>query len=314
PHWPYIAPAPYNAMYGPEHIVPVVRSPAEYDAAHPVMKAFMTTPVGQAFSRDEVRDKVIPAYMGLIKQCDDQMGVLLDWMEATGRMADTMIVLTSDHGDYLGDHWMGEKTFFHDAAVKVPLIIYDPDANQTRGTVCDELVMAIDLAPTFVEAAGGVVASNILEGRSLLPLLHGGEWEREAVICEYDYSATPLPARLGVDLKDAQLFMVADKRWKLIHCEGGFAPILFDLLNDPDELTSLGTDPAHAAIVDQMYDKLHRWARRTSQRFTRTEDETRRLATTLRRQGVILGAYDETDLPAELSVAYRGRKAPVRRK
>jgi arylsulfatase A-like enzyme len=70
--------------------------------------------IAQAFQRDEVREKVIPAYMGLIKQCDDQLGRLLDHLEATGRMEDTMIVLTSDHGDYLGDHWLGEKDLFHD--------------------------------------------------------------------------------------------------------------------------------------------------------------------------------------------------------
>ena len=87
----------------------MVRSQAEFENAHPVLKGFMTNPIGQAFSRAEVRDAVIPAYMGLIKQVDDQMGVLFDWLETTGRMKDTVIVLTSDHGDFLGDHWMGEN-------------------------------------------------------------------------------------------------------------------------------------------------------------------------------------------------------------
>ena len=82
--------------------------------------------------------------MGLIKQCDDQLGRLLDYLDSTDRMKDTMIVLTSDHGDYLGDHWLGEKDLFHDASARVPLIIYDPSeaADTTRGTVCDELVEA----------------------------------------------------------------------------------------------------------------------------------------------------------------------------
>ena len=53
-----------------------------------------------------------------------------------------MIVLTSDHGDYLGDHWLGEKDLFHEPSVKVPMIVYDPraEANKTRGTTCDALV------------------------------------------------------------------------------------------------------------------------------------------------------------------------------
>ncbi|MGI9390561.1 MAG: sulfatase-like hydrolase/transferase, partial [Boseongicola sp.] len=136
PHWPYIVPPPYNSMFGAGHVLPAVRSDVEYQSAHPILKAFMDNPIGKTFSKDHVREAVIPAYMGLIKQADDQMGVLFNWLEETGRMDDTMIVLTSDHGDFLGDHWMGEKTFFHDASTRVPLIIYDPspEADATRGT------------------------------------------------------------------------------------------------------------------------------------------------------------------------------------
>jgi arylsulfatase A-like enzyme len=175
PHWPYIVPEPYHDMYGPEHILPPIRTQAEYDTAHPVLKAMMESPVGRAFSDDKVRNAVIPAYMGLIKQCDDQMGVLFDWLEETGRMDDTMIVLTSDHGDFLGDHWLGEKQFFHDTSTRVPLIVYDPspEADATRGTVSDALVECIDFAPTFVDVAGGQVEGHVLEGHSLLPILRG---------------------------------------------------------------------------------------------------------------------------------------------
>ena len=92
-------------------------------------------------------------------------------MEERGLLETTMIVFTSDHGDYLGDHWMGEKDLFHEPSVKVPLIICDPsaEADGARGTVCDELVEAIDLVPTFLEALGADPAqqSHRLEGRSL---------------------------------------------------------------------------------------------------------------------------------------------------
>ena len=152
PHWPYIVPDPYHDMYGPGDYGPPIRTQQEYDTAHPVLKGMMESPIGRAFSDPKVRDAVIPAYMGLIKQCDDQMGVLFDWLEETDRMDDTMIVVTSDHGDYLGDHWMGEKQFFHDTSTRVPLIVYDPspEADATRGTVSDALVECIDFAPTFV--------------------------------------------------------------------------------------------------------------------------------------------------------------------
>ncbi len=313
PHWPYIVPEPYASMYGPEHVLPVVRSEAERDQAHPVLKAFMDTKVGQAFSRQDVREAVIPAYMGLIKQADDQMGRLFDWMEKTGRMDDTMIVLTSDHGDFLGDHWLGEKTFFHDSSTKVPLIIYDPspEADATRGTVCDALVESIDLVPTFVDAAEGEVASHVLEGHSLQPILHGNAdtTPRDYVICEYDYSASPVADMLDASVRDAVMFMVANKKWKLIHCEGGHRPILFDLENDPDELTDLGESRAHSDVIAEMYEHLFEWTRRQSQRTTRSEQQLIEMRTKSRGRGVVVGVYDENDAPLELTVKYRNRTA-----
>ena len=84
-----------------------------------------------------------------------------------------MIVFTSDHGDYLGDHWLGEKDLFHEPSVRIPLIIVNPNstADETRGQVCTEMVEAIDLLPTFVEFAGANICHERVEGRSLMPLL-----------------------------------------------------------------------------------------------------------------------------------------------
>ncbi len=313
PHWPYVVPEPYASMYGPEHVLPVVRSESERENAHPVLRAFMDTKVGQAFSRQEVRDAVIPAYMGLIKQADDQMGRLFDWMEETGRMDDTMIVLTSDHGDFLGDHWMGEKTFFHDASTKMPLIIYDPSsqADATRGTNCDALVEAIDLAPTFLEVAGGEKAGHILEGHSLLPILRGqaDKTPRSVAVCEYDYSASPIAQKLNASVRDAVMFMVANEKWKLVHCEGGHRPILFDLENDPEELVDLGDSADHSDVIAQMYHHLFAWARRPSQRTTRSEEQLIGMRSRSGGTGIMIGIYDENDTPLELTVKYRNRKA-----
>ena len=136
PHWPYIVPAPYHDMYGRQHLIQTVRSEAERQDPHPVFGAFMKSRVSRTFSRDEVRERVLPAYMGLIKQIDDQLGLLFKFMEEQGLSQRTMIVFTSDHGDYMGDHWMGEKHLFHDVSARVPMIIVDPApaANMTRGT------------------------------------------------------------------------------------------------------------------------------------------------------------------------------------
>lgn len=313
PHWPYIAPAPYNDMYSAADCLPPNRSQQEFDDAHPVMKALMESPVGQTFSKDEIRDTVLPVYMGLIKQCDDQMGILFDWMEKTGRMDDTMIVVTSDHGDFMGDHWMGEKTFFQDAAIKVPLIVYDPreEADATRGTVRDELVEQIDLVPTFIEAAGGKAPYHIVEGRSLEPILHNkeiSEW-RDYAICEYDFSASPLADRLDLNDREAVCFMVTDGRRKLVHSEGGFPPILWDLEKDPDELVDVSNDPNYAEDLSKMYEMLFAWTRRISQRTTRSADQLKQMRQGPRRRGILVGVYDENDVPLELSMHYRERKS-----
>ena len=313
PHWPYIVPEPYASMYGARHVLPPVRSDRERESPHPVFGAFMETRVGQAFSRADVREAVIPAYMGLIKQADDQMGRLFQWLADTGRDKDTMIVLTSDHGDFLGDHWMGEKTFFHDASTKVPLIVYDPseEADATRGLVCDSLVESIDLAPTFVDAAGGEVASHILEGESLMPILRG-EAEtttRDYVICEYDYSGTPVAKRLGTGIDEAAMVMVATERWKLIHCEGFAQPLLFDLTEDPQELNDLGASESHQDVVKMLKKHLLAWSMRPSQRTTRSKADILAMQTGSSRTGVMIGVVDEEDVAPELTIRYRGRKA-----
>ena len=308
PHWPYIVPAPYHALYGAEHVPPATRSEDEKRDAHPVFAAYMRGKIAQAFQRDDVRAKVIPAYMGLIKQCDDQLGVLLDHLEATGQMQNTVIVLTSDHGDYLGDHWLGEKDQFHDPSVKVPMIICDPrpQADATRGTVCDALVEAIDLAPTFVEMAGGEVADHILEGRSLMPWLRGErpDW-RDVAISEYDYSSTPHCEALGLAPRDARLFMVFDGRWKLIHAEGGFRPMLFDLQTDPEELNDLARGDGYAEEITRLYDHLARWGRRMSQRVTRSDAQIRAGRGASLRRGILPFLVDGSEVPEEMTARYR---------
>lgn len=309
PHWPYIVPAPYHDMFGANHVPSAKRHDIEREDPHPVYGAYMENKIASAFQRDEVRAKVIPAYMGLIKQCDDQLGRLLGHLEASDKMKDTMIVLTSDHGDYLGDHWLGEKDLFHEQSVKVPMIIFDPrkSADTTRGTTCDALVESIDLAATFVEFAGGDVPDHIIEGRSLDPWLSGETpaW-RDYVISEYDYSVTPQATKLGLEPKEARLFMVFDGRYKMMHSAAGFRPMMFDLQEDPDEFYDLGESPMHQDVRDRLFAHLHQWGLRMSQRVTRSEDDIKSARGRSMRRGILPFMYDGTEVPEELTVKYRG--------
>ncbi len=259
PHWPYMAPAPYHAMYGPEHFLPVVRSDEERRDPHPVYGAFMEMALSKTFSRDEVRETVLPVYMGLIKQIDDHLGRLFAELEKCGRMDDTLIVVTSDHGDYLGDHWLGEKELFHDQSMRVPLLIRDPraSADAARGTVRTEMVEAIDLLPTFLDACGIEAARHRLEGRSLAPLLAGetpDDW-RDHAFSEIDYSFYEAGETLGVDVSSARAYAIRTDRWKYVHYKG-FRPQLFDLREDPDEFRDLGGHATHGAIIEKMQSRL----------------------------------------------------------
>ena len=304
PHWPYIVPDPYASMYGPEHVLPPVRAQHERVDPHPVYGAFMNTKVSRSFSRDDVRNSVLPAYMGLIKQIDDQMGILFNFLEQKNLMDDTMIVFTSDHGDYLGDHWLGEKDMLHEPSVRVPLIIYDPDtrADKTRGSVNTDLVEAIDLAPTFLDVYGGVQLPHIIDGRSLHPLLFGekpDDW-RSYVISEYDYSFLDIGKVLSKPAIECWLRMIFDGRYKYILAEG-FRPMLFDLREDPDELYDLGADPAHAETRRRLHEHLFEWARRPRQRATVPDamiDHTP-IQQRISQQGVLIGFWDEDDLAEE---------------
>ncbi len=303
PHWPYIAPEPYASMYTTADVKPAVRSESERQQAHPVFAAYMDMRYSRNMARDEAREKVIPAYMGLIKQIDDQIGVLMHYLETRGLLDSTMIVFTSDHGDYLGDHWMGEKDLFHDASAKIPLIVIDPSshADATRGTVCGALVEAIDLAPTFIDYFGVEPPDHILEGRSLMPWLHGdrpADWRQE-VFSEYDYCMQDVRLKLNQPIEQCRLFMVFDGRWKYIHASG-FRPMLYDLAEDPDELTDRGDDPCCAEVVARLRSALFEWALHPKGHITTSRE---RIAAYADQQlqvksGVLIGIWDEAELAA----------------
>jgi arylsulfatase A-like enzyme len=303
PHWPYIAPEPYASMYSPDDMIPVIRSERERQNPHPVFGAYMDMRYSRNMARDEARAKVIPTYMGLITQIDDQMGVLMKFLEERGLLDTTMIVFTSDHGDYLGDHWMGEKDLFHEQSAKIPLIVIDPsrEADATRGTRSDALVEAIDLAPTFVDYFGGQVPDHILEGRSLLPLLRGptpDDW-RKVAFSEYDYAMQDVRLKLNQPIDRCRLFMVFDGRWKYIHASG-FRPMLYDLETDPEEYLDRGDDPDCADVIARLQAALFDWALHPNGHITTPNAKIASYADNQLqvKGGILIGIWDETELAA----------------
>ena len=238
PHWPYMAPAPYHEMYGRRGLP--AAQPRRARAGRPASRARGLSPargIAVLLSAPDAPDIVRPAYMGLIKQLDDWLGRLFDHLKKLGRFDDTLIVFTSDHGDFLGDHWLGEKEMFYEEAQRVPFIVFDPDpaADATRGTVDERFVEAVDVVPTCLEALEQPANDHLVEGRSLLPLLRGGKVEhwRDAVFSELDYSFREARKILKRGPRDCRAIMVRTDRWKYVWWQD-FRPMLFDLANDPE--------------------------------------------------------------------------------
>ena len=262
PHWPYVAPAPYHDMFGPDAVMDPVRDERERADPNPVVAAFMDHGESVAFSRDEVRATVIPAYMGLVKQLDDHVGRLVAFLSDRGLLDDTTIAFTSDHGDYLGDHWLGEKELFHEQSVRIPLIVVDPGshADATRGTRSNLPAESVDLIPTFLEALGAEIPDERLEGRSLMPAIRGetAEGWRDAVFAECDFSVRPARLALGASPPESRGFMVRTDGWKYVEwlCA---PPQLFDLDADPEEYRDLGRDPGYGKIREEMRGRLLDW-------------------------------------------------------
>ena len=140
-----------------------------------------------------------------------------------------------------------------------------------------------------------------------MPWLRGEtpDWRRYA-ISEYDYSATAQAEKLGLAPRDARLFMVFDGRYKLMHAEGGFRPMLFDLQEDPEEFHDLAKGTDHDEVIDRLYDMLAEWGRRMSQRVTKSEKDIIEMRSNAGRRGILPFLWDGSEVPEELTQKYRG--------
>ncbi len=296
PHWPLIAPAPYNDLYGADEVQDAIRSERELDNPHPIYAAFMQQEYSESYAREDVRRTSIPVYMGLVRQIDDQLGRLFDYMKQRDIFENTMIVFTSDHGEYLGDHWLGEKDMLHEASVKIPLIILNPNqtAAETRGSVCNDMVESVDLLPTFIEYAGGQINHERLEGHSLMPLLRShttpADW-RQYAVSEIDYSSRGPRALLNLPPYDCRGVMVREPRWKYIHYNR-FRPQLFDLHHDPEELVDLGDDPAYTKLRKELQLLIVDWRRRLKPRIGQAYDNLFDFGPeTNEKMGIVIGRW-----------------------
>jgi arylsulfatase A-like enzyme len=181
---------------------------------------------------------------------DDNVGRVLDWLDAHQLSRNTLVIYTSDQGFFLGEHGMYDKRFMYEESIRMPLLMRWPGHIQKQRTN-QRLVVNTDFAPTFLELAGVPVPSDI-QGRSLVPILMGQqppEWRKSFY---YRYYHDP-----GHHNTRAHLGVRTD-RYKLIHFWKKDQWECYDLLKDPNELHNLYDDPKSQKIVAELKVELAR--------------------------------------------------------
>ena len=199
-------------------------------------------------------DETIRDRLRMLAAVDEGVGMLLKALAETRRLDDTVIVLTSDHGYWYGEHGLSvERRLAYEEAVRIPLLVRYPHLVQA-GTIVDRFALSIDLAPTVLELAGAKPRHK-MDGRSLVPLLAGktpDNW-RDSLLIEY-YTDTVFPRVLKMGYK-----AVRTQRYKYIHyTDLKGMDELYDLKNDPYEMQNIIDDLSSQAALEKLKAELAR--------------------------------------------------------
>ena len=252
PHVPLAPPAPWCYKYDPDDVAPPIFDEGEFDLIPPHHR--------RRYEREGVhiapyRSECAAHYYGLIEMIDYQLGRILDALKRNGQEENTVILVTADHGEALGDHGMwGKGPFHYDSVVRVPLLVSWPGRFR-EGQVHDSVVSLVDFAPTILEIAGVPIpegnappvpvspdAPQPWPGHSLVPVLEGRDGAgRGRALIEDDQD------KLGFRVRT-----LVTERYRLTAYSGRSYGELFDFREDPGELRNLWDDPAHRATRDEL--------------------------------------------------------------
>lgn len=276
PHPPFIASAPYNAMYRPQDMPKPVRaaSPAEEGRQNALLDYYVRNisqasffqdgkGAGSAMTEEEVA-QMRATYCGLMSEIDDHLGRVFAYLKETGQWENTLIVFTCDHGEQWGDHHLLGKIGYFDESYRIPLVIRDPraEANGSRGMVVEKFTETIDTMPTILDWMGLPIPRQV-DGRSLVPFCEGdvpADWRTE-VHYEFDFRdlhySKPESA-LGVPMDQCSLAVVQDENYKYVHF-AALPPLFFDLKADPGQFVNRAADPAYAVRMGEYAYKMLNW-------------------------------------------------------
>lgn len=192
-------------------------------------------------------------YLATVQSVDDNIGRVLRYLDESGLARNTIVIYTSDQGFFLGDHGMYDKRFMYEESLRMPFVVRWP-AGIRAGTTLDQVVLNVDFAPLFLDAAGAPVPAD-MQGRSFLPLLRGRaapDW-RTAMYYRYYHDPGHHNTR--------QHYGVRTLTHKLIYFWTRDQWELFDLRADPQELHNLYGQPGHEQVTAALKAELYRLKR-----------------------------------------------------
>ena len=239
PHYPLTVPEPYFSMYKPTDMPDPKLNPETGYKRHPwVDVVAVRQPHANCLTPEKSR-AALAAYLGLCSFIDNQIGRVLDSLEAAGLRDNTRIIYTSDHGENAGARGLWGKSVLYEESAGIPMLISGPDV--ARGVVCDTPVSLVDVHPTIVEATGAEVMpeDKDLPGRCLIDIAAGETNTERLIFAQYHASASPSGG-----------FMIRKDKFKFNYYVG-YQPELFDLRADPGEERDLASDPAYANICKE---------------------------------------------------------------
>jgi len=270
PHPPFLAPAPYNALFDVEDLPPLATAsdPDTEAAQHPFVAYMMRHHLrkeglsAELHPRDTMaRQQLRATYYGLMREVDDNLGRLFGALRETGDYDNTLIIFTTAHGEHLWDHWMLGKQSYFDQSFHIPLIIRSPGSvsRGQRGRQIEEFTESVDVMPTILETCGATIPLQC-DGFSLGDFLSGAgpkAW-RNAAVWEMDFreisDGTP-EHEIGVPLDLCSYAAIRDTEYKYIHFPG-LPAAFYDLVADPGERRNLAEDPAWATTMLSYAQKL----------------------------------------------------------
>ncbi len=244
----YIPPPDLASLYQDAAVPPpILGDPAFFASLPPQLQDTMHRDrFAWRFDSEEKRVRMTRNYWRMIAGVDRAVGRILEALDATGRMDDTLIVFTSDNGYFLGDRGFAGKWTIHELSIRVPLIVVDPSLPPSRrGVTDDHMALNIDLAPTIL-AATRTPPPRTLQGQDLGPLVRGETVEdwRDEMFYEHRFRNARIPKSEGVRSAD----------WTYVRYYE-LEPLveeLYDLRADPAQAHNLIADPAHAATLARL--------------------------------------------------------------